>query len=149
MWCAHWQPMSLQIRRPCSGTAPSHSTILVEPKSFLRSPLSSVLSLVGLGCREGKPEGTSPLGQPGAVGGRRHWLWAGPREQRAPWLPRPERGSSCPPPLAPTPASTKELRKRRDFLCPPRAGRRRLSLAVRAAGSATPGGRQQQGAEPG
>lgn len=57
MWCAHWQPMSLQIRRPCSGTVPSHSTILVEPKGFFgvhcpRCSLWSALAVARASQRE-------------------------------------------------------------------------------------------------
>lgn len=106
MWCARWQPMSLQIRRPCSGTAPFIQHHLGGTK---RLPSESTV----LGALSGRPwlsrgqaEGTSPIGQPGAVGGRRHRLWAGPPEQRAPGLQRPDHGSSCPlrprpPPPAP------------------------------------------------
>lgn len=74
-------------------------------------------------------EGSSPLVPPnptpiptlppGAVGGRRRW--AGPREQQSLWAAATGEWVQWSPPPAPTPARTTEPRKRRDFLCPPRA----------------------------
>lgn len=151
MWPARWSPMSLQIRRQCSspapftqhhlggwsqrkGRRPSESTVLggaLSSRAWLSRGLPGGYQAAWPAPRGGRSEARAVGGTPGAARPGA----AAATGARVQLSPAP----------APTPARTAEPRKRRDFLCPPRAGRRRLSLAVRAAGSAAPGGRQHQG----
>lgn len=69
MWCAHWQPMSLQIRRPCSGTAPFTQHHLGGAK---RLPSESTV----LGALSGRPwlsRGQARGNQPAWPTGRCGW----------------------------------------------------------------------------